>query len=103
MNFESNSDKSEKQTMSQPQSAVTYEGVLELIRQVTEQMKATDLRIDRRFQETADQIKATDQAIKATTEQMKATDKKIGAIDHKVGIWSKNWLEMEVLWINSAN
>ena len=88
--------------MSQLQTATTYEGVLELIRQVTEQIKATDLivqknaeqmkvtdaRIDRKFQETAEQMKAhtaeTDRKIQETTEQIKKTSEQMRETDRKI-------------------
>jgi hypothetical protein len=78
--------------MSQPQSAVTYEGVLELIRKVTEQMKVQTAETDRKIQETADQIKetadqikATDLIVQKTADQIKATDRKISALGSRVG------------------
>ena len=53
--------------MSQPQSTLTYEGVLDLIQKVTNQMQETD----RKMQET--------------DRQMKETDKKISALGSRVG------------------
>jgi hypothetical protein len=75
--------------MSAPQSTLTYEGVLEVFRQVAEQMKetdqklermfqATDQRIDRKFQETAEQIKKTDL-------QIERTNKDVGGLTSSIG------------------
>jgi len=58
--------------VSQPQTAVTYESVLELIRQVSEQMKATDQRLDRMFQEAVQRSQETDRKFQENAEQMKA-------------------------------
>ena len=70
--------------MSQPQTAVTYESVLELIRQVSEQMKATDQRLDRMFQEAAQRSQEaaqrsqeTDRKFQETAEQMRKTDERM--------------------------
>ena len=53
--------------MSIPQGAVTYEGVLELIQQVTAQIKATN-----------EQMKETDRVVKETSQA-------VGSLTHKVG------------------
>jgi len=59
--------------MSELQSPLTYEGILEMFRQT-----------DRKFQETAEQMKETDRKIKETSEQMKETDRKFQETDRKI-------------------
>jgi len=83
--------------MSQPQSAVTYEGVLELIRQVTEQMKVqseeTTKQMRMQSEETTKQMRIqseeTERKFQAAAEQMKAqseeTERKIRATNQLVG------------------
>jgi len=68
--------------MSQPQSAVTYEGVLELIRQVSQQMKEQSKETDRKIQETANQIKEAAEQMRVRSEE---TDRKIRATNQLVG------------------
>ena len=63
--------------MSQQQNALTYEGILELFRQVTEQQKETD----RKFQETDRIIKETDRIVKENAAQQKETDRKFQETD----------------------
>jgi hypothetical protein len=60
--------------MSAPQSALTYEGVLELIQRLTMQMAETDLKI----QANAEQMKETDRKIQET-------NKAIGKLGSRVG------------------
>jgi len=74
--------------MSQQQNALTYEGVLELIRQVAELQKETD----RKFQETAEQMKETDRRMKETdrivkenAEQIKETNRRVSSLGSRIG------------------
>ena len=94
--------------MSQPQSAVTYEGVLELIRQVTEQMKVqseeTDRKMqetDRKIQETAEQMKVqseeTDRKFQKTDEQMQRTSREISALGSRVGEIVENMIGGDII------
>ena len=94
--------------MSATQTAVTYEGVLELIQQVaeqvrqtTEQMLQTDQRMermsqetDRKIEKTTDQMKAltveTDRKIQKTTEQIEKTAEQIERTNKNVGGLSSN-------------
>ncbi|MCL2743183.1 MAG: hypothetical protein FWE67_04960 [Planctomycetaceae bacterium] len=71
--------------MSQPQPALTIEGILELFRQ-------TDLRIDKRFQDTAKQIDKTSEAVEVlgkrvdkTSEIVETVSKTVGALGNRVG------------------
>jgi hypothetical protein len=75
---------------------LTYEGVLELFRELKEQMKETDLRMketDRQIKETDRQMKETDRRIEQQMEKEraefdrrnKALDKKISALGSRIG------------------
>jgi len=68
--------------VSQPQDAVTYEGVLELIRQVTKQMKATDRKFERLYQATAEQMKVQSEE---TERKIQATNRLVGGLGSRVG------------------
>jgi hypothetical protein len=57
--------------MSEQQSPLTYEGILEMFRQNAGQMRENERKLDRKFQETA--------------EQMKETGKKISALGSRIG------------------
>jgi len=84
------------------QSALTYEGILEMFRETDrqmqetrQQMKETDRRMqetdrqmketDRRMAETDRQMKETDRRMAETDRQMKETDKKISALGSRIG------------------
>ena len=74
--------------MPEQQSALTYEGVLEMIRQVSEQMKETDRKFqetDRKFQETDRIIQENALQMKVTDRLMKETEKKISALGSRIG------------------
>jgi len=62
-----------RREMSEQQSPLTYEAILELFR-------LTDLKI----QETSEQMKETDRIVKETSEQMKETDRKMQETDRKM-------------------
>ena len=68
--------------MSQPQDAVTYEGVLKLIKQVTKQMKATDRKFERLYQATAEQMKVQSEE---TERKIQATNRLVGGLGSRVG------------------
>jgi len=74
------------------QSALTYEGILEMFRETDRQMKETDRRMaetDRQMKETRRQMKETDlkldRLFAETNLQMKETDKKISALGSRIG------------------
>ena len=78
--------------MPTPQSTLSYEGVLEMFRQVAEQMKETDSRMEKTFQETvglmkenAEQMKETDRKIQKTAEQIEQTNKDVGGLTSSIG------------------
>ena len=62
--------------MSEQQSALTYESVLEMIRLVSEQMKETD----RKMQETDRKMQETDRQIKRTSKEVASLGSRIGKI-----------------------
>jgi len=72
--------------MSQPQGAVTYEGVLELIRQVTEQMKVqseeTTKQMRIQSEETAKQMRMQSEE---TERKIQATNRLVGGLGSRVG------------------
>ena len=74
--------------MSTQQSPLTYEGVLEMFREVRVMFQETD----RKLQESAEQIRknaeqaeATRQAAEATRQAVYATNLKVGRLDSRVG------------------
>ena len=71
--------------MSQPQSTLTYEGVLELFREANLRMEKTE----RIVQETAEQMKVltaeTDRKIQKTAEQIEQTNKDVGGLTSSIG------------------
>jgi len=71
--------------MSQPQTAVTYEGVLNLIQKVARQTRRTERKFERMSQETTEQLKETKQMFQKTAEQIEATNQAVGSLTNKVG------------------
>ena len=78
--------------MSAQQSPLTYEGVLEMFRITTEQIRESERKLDRMFQESAEQVKATalqmketDRKIQETAEQLKKTQQEVGKLGSRVG------------------
>ena len=64
--------------MSEQQKPLTYEGVLEMIRETDRNIRRMSRRTDRKFQET-------DRKIQETAEQMKKTSKKISELGSRIG------------------
>ena len=81
--------------MSQQQNALTYEGVLELIRQVAELQKETDRIVkenaaqqketDRRFRETDRKFQETDRKFQEAVEERKRTQRIVGKLGSRIG------------------
>jgi hypothetical protein len=67
--------------MSQQASPLTYEGVLEMFREVKVMFQETD----RKFQETDRKFQETDRKIQETAEQIEKTAKQIEKTNHDVG------------------
>ena len=67
--------------MSTQQVPLTYEGVLEMIRQVTEQMKETD----RKFQITDRKFQETDRKFEEAAKQLKKTQREVGKLGSRIG------------------
>jgi len=67
--------------MSQQTSPLTYEGVLEVFREVKVMFQETD----RKFQETDRKFQETDRKIQETAEQIEKTAKQIEKTNHDVG------------------
>ena len=83
--------------MSKQKSALTYEGVLEMIRQVSEQMKETDRKLERMFQKTDRKFQETDQQMKRTDQQMKRTERQIAALGSRIGEIIENMVKGNIV------
>jgi len=87
--------------MSQQSNQLTYEGILELFRQTSEQMKESD----RKFQETVAEMREmsreTDQQMKEmsqeTSRKMKETDRKISALGSRIGEIVENMVKGKIV------
>ena len=86
--------------MSEQQVPLTYEGVLEMFREVkvmiqenAAQMKETD----RKFQETDRKFQETDRKFQETREQMKKTDKKISELGSRMGEIVENMIGGDIV------
>ena len=66
------------------QSPLTYEGVLELIRQTSLQMEETDRMIKEMAKEAAERTKETDRMIKEVAKEMKETDRKMKETNRQI-------------------
>ncbi|MCL2624309.1 MAG: DUF3782 domain-containing protein [Planctomycetaceae bacterium] len=87
--------------MSQQSNQLTYEGILELFRQTSEQMKESD----RKFQETVAEMREmsreTDRKMKEmsqeTSRKMKETDRKISALGSRIGEIIENMVKGKIV------
>ena len=71
--------------MSQQQIPLTAEIVFEMFRETRQMMREMSQEADRRFQETAAQMKETDRKIQETAKQIKQTNKDVGSLSSRVG------------------
>ena len=68
--------------MSEPQSALTYEGVLEMFRRADRRMKKSERRLERMFQESA--------------QQHKETQKEVGKLGGRIGDMVMNMVKGDI-------
>ena len=74
--------------MSEQQMPLTYEGVLEMFREVKVMFQETDRKIQEtaeQVRKTSEQVNATQQAVEATQQTVNATNTKIGTLDARIG------------------
>jgi len=93
--------------MSVQQVPLTHESILEMFREIGEQMKETDRKFqetDRKIQETSAQMKETDRKIQETSAQQKVTDrivkrtsKEIGALGSRIGKIIENMVKGDIV------
>ena len=74
--------------MSTPQNTLTYEGILEMFREIGRKQEETARQMQETklmFQETDRKFQETDRKFQETAEQLKATQKEIGKLGSRVG------------------
>jgi len=79
--------------MSEQQSALTYEGVLELFRQTSAQMKETD----RIVKETSEQMRETDRKMQETDRKIMETNRQIAALGSRIGEIVENMVKGKIV------
>ncbi len=87
--------------MSQSQTPLTYEGVLELFRETRLQMQETDRLMQETFQKTDLRFQETDRLMKEmakeTDRRMQETDRKISALGSRIGEIVENMIGGDIV------
>ncbi|HBT77963.1 MAG TPA: DUF3782 domain-containing protein [Planctomycetaceae bacterium] len=87
--------------MSQPQTPLTYEGVLELFRQTDQRFQETDRLMRETFQETDQRmdrmVQETDRRRQEIDRRMQETDRKISALGSRIGEIVENMIGGDIV------